>query len=85
MEFSNLYEELESITKIKLSEETVEWKANAIGDEINMGDRDYFPIERCEEFEAPEERVMAHSKCIQQVNLEIDEEEMQQSILQRRI
>jgi hypothetical protein len=59
-------------------ESAVEWKDNATGDEINMGDQDDLPIDLCEELEALEERVMAHTQCIQQVKLELDDEEEMQ-------
>jgi uncharacterized protein YpmB len=59
MDFSDLCEELETLTERKLSEGIVEqhlskivvevesameWKANATRDEINMGDQDDLPI-----------------------------------------
>jgi hypothetical protein len=66
-------------------ESAVEWQVNATRDEINMGNQDDLPIDMCEELEALEEMVMAQSQLIQQVKLELDDEEdMQESTLQRR-
>jgi hypothetical protein len=40
-------------------ESVVELQANAIGDEINMGDQYDIPIDMCEELEALEDRIIA--------------------------
>jgi hypothetical protein len=64
-------------------EYAVEWKANATGDEISMGDQDDLPFDLCEELEALGEGEITQRRLIQQVKLEIDEEEEMQQ--QRRL
>ena len=82
--------EIEELTKRKLSENmvenqisdivanlesVVEWKTNAIGDDVSMGDHDDIPFNIYEELEALGEGEITHRRLIQQFKLDIYEEE----------
>jgi hypothetical protein len=54
-------------------EPTVEWKFDAIGDEVDMGDQIHLPIEICDEKEMQQQRrLQKKSQSVDQLNKDIE-------------